>query len=143
MKNLIQKSTVALLLAGALLCIPSVVSATNVQNDITNPASVVVKDDLIGGWEYSVEGAPEGYEKGLMMIVKQGDIYKVQVQLRNGAVNATDVVVTGNKATFNLVIDGETVAVALEANGSKLTGTSTSPTNGVLNITGVKSLSPQ
>jgi len=109
----------------------------------SNIDAIIVKDNLIGGWEYSVAGAPEGYEKGLMMIVKQSGVYKVQVQLSGGAVNGKNVVVKGNSITFDLDIEGETVAVALEAKGSTLSGTSTSPSNGTMKITGVKSISPQ
>lgn len=77
------------------------------------------------------------------MIVNQSGVYKVQVQLNGGAVNGVDVVVKGKNITFNLTVEGETVAVALEAKGNKMTGTSTSPSNGVMKITAIKSISPQ
>lgn len=116
---------------------------TLASSEKSNTATIIVKDDLIGGWEYSVEGAPEGYEKGFLLIVKQGDVYKAQIQLSTGAVNAENVVVKGNKISFTVTIEGETVSVALEAKGSKLTGTSTSASNGSLNIMGSKSISPE
>lgn len=126
-------------MAFALMFTPQVLLA----NNDTDSSVITVKDDLIGGWEYTVAGAPEGYDKGFLMIVKQGDVYKAQVQLSSGAVNGENVVVKGNKITFTVNVEGETVSVALEANGSKLSGTSTSPSNGTMNITGVKSISPQ
>ena len=110
------------------------------NNEIT---VVIKKDNLVGGWEYTVEGAPEGYDKGFLMIVKQGDVYKTQVQLNGVAVNGENVFVKGNRVTFTVSIEGETVSVSLEAKGSKLTGTSTSPSNGTMNITGVKTLSAE
>lgn len=139
MKNSTQKIAGFLLLAFALLFVPIEMLAISERNETT----VMVKDDLIGGWEYTVAGAPEGYEKGFLMIVKQGDAYKAQVQLAGGAVNGENVVVKGNKITFTLNVEGETVSVALEAKGSKISGTSVSPSNGTMSISGVKSISPQ
>jgi len=126
-------------MAFALMFMPKEMSANSESNDV----ATVVKDDLIGGWEYTVAGAPEGFDRGLMMIVNQGGVYKVQVQINGGAVNGENVVVKGNKITFTVNVEGETVSVALEAKGSKISGTSTSPSNGTMNITGVKSISPQ
>lgn len=131
-----------LLMAFALLCLPQESLANSENNRITDELAMA-KDDLVGGWEYTVQGAPEGYESGLLMIVKQGDAYKVQVQLAGGAVNGENVVVKGKKINFTLNIEGETVSVALEAKGSQISGTSTSPSNGTMKITGVKSISPQ
>lgn len=102
----------------------------------------IVKDNLIGGWEYTVEGAPAGYESGLIIIVKVADVYKVQVQLAGGALDGSDVVVKGNDITFKLMVEGESVSVSLSAKGSELTGKSTS-SSGSYTIKGVKSISPQ
>lgn len=139
MKNSTKIITGFLLMAFALMFVPKEMLANSESNETVN----VVKDDLIGGWEYTVAGAPEGYNKGLMMIVNQAGAYKVQVQINGGAVNGENVVVKGNKITFTVNVEGETVSVALEAKGSKLSGTSKSPSNGTMNITGVKSISPQ
>jgi len=139
MKNSIKKIAGFLLMAFALISMPHEILANSENND----NAIVVKDDLIGGWDYTVAGAPEGYDKGFLLIVKQGDIYRAQVQLGSGAVNGENVVVKGNKITFTVKVEGETVSVSLEAKGSKISGTSTSPSNGTMNITGVKSISPQ
>ena len=142
MKNFKLKIAGFALILGALMCMPTNVVA-NINSDLTPNEASVIKDNLIGGWEYSVEGAPEGYEKGLMMIVNQSGVYKVQVQLNGGAINGENVVVKGNKITFSITVEGEAVAVALEAKGSKITGTSTSASKGVMKITAIKSISPQ
>ncbi len=126
-----------LLMAFMLINTPQEIWASSNTNDI----AIVAKDDLIGGWEYTVEDAPEGYESGLLMIVKTGDTYKVQVQMASEAVNGTDIVVKGNDISFKLMIDGESVAVSLSAKGSKISGTSKSE-SGVYTIKGVKSISP-
>jgi len=142
MKNFKQKLVGFALIFSAFMFMPIAVSAAT-NSDSTLNEYTNAKDDLVGGWEYTVEGAPEGYNKGLMMIVKQGEIFKVQVQLNGGAVNGENIVVKGNAITFNLVVEGESVAVALEAKGSKMTGTSTSSANGVMQITAIKTISPQ
>ncbi len=139
MKNSTKKIAGFLLMVFALVCMPNEIAA----NSESNETAIIVKDDLIGGWEYTVEGAAEGYDKGLLMIVNQGGVYKVQVQINGGAVNGENVAVKGNKITFTVNVEGETVAVALQAKGSKLSGTCISPSNGTMNITGVKSISPQ
>ena len=139
MRNSIKKITGFLLIAFALVFAPQGIMA-NVE---ASNVAIDSKDDLVGGWEYTVVGAPEGYEKGFLMIVKQGEVYKTQVQLISGAVNGENVVVKGNKITFTINVEGETVSVALEAKGSTISGTSTSPSNGTMQINGVKSISPQ
>ncbi|MFK7814598.1 MAG: hypothetical protein AB8B59_19030 [Maribacter sp.] len=139
MKSSTKKIAGFLLMTFVLMYAPQEILANSEDNN----TEIIVKDDLIGGWEYTVAGAPEGYNKGLMMIVNQGGVYKVQVQINGGAVNGENVLVKGNKVTFTLNVEGETVSVALEAKGSKLSGTSMSPSNGTMNITGVKSISPQ
>lgn len=138
MKNSTKKIAGIFLMAFALMSVPQVILASSGANDII----VVAKDDLIGGWEYTVDGAPEGYASGLLMIVKTGDIYKVQVQLVGGALNGTDIVVKGNNITFKLMVEGESVSVSLSAKGSQISGTSTS-SSGTYNVEGVKSISPQ
>lgn len=140
MKNFKQKIIGFTFILGTLICMPTTVIAA-VFSDTTSNETLINKDDLIGGWEYTVAGAPEGYDAGLMMIVKAGDTYKVQVQLQGGAMNGTDVVAKGKDISFKLMIEGESVSVSLSVKGSKMTGTSTSST-GTYTITGVKSISP-
>jgi len=140
MKNNTKKIFGVLAIAFAFVCSP--IQATSIETS-SNVIIASMSDGLVGGWEYIVEGAPEGYGKGLLMIVNQNGVYKAQVQINDQTVMAENVVVKGNKITFDVQLDGEKVSVALQSKGSKLSGTSTSPSNGVLNITGVKSISPQ
>lgn len=138
MKNATKKIAGFLLLTFALVSMPQEIAAHSETND----TNIIVKDDLVGGWEYTVEDAPEGYEEGFMLIVNQNGVYKVQIELSAGYVNGQNVVLKENKLTFNIIFGGETIAIAVEAKGSKLSGTSTSPSNGVMNIAGIKSISP-
>lgn len=138
MKNSTKRLAGFLLMIGALMIAPQVIWASSTSDDTI----AMSKDHLVGGWEYTAEGAPEGYDSGLLMIVKAGDAYKVQVQLAAGALNGTDIVVKGNDITFKLNVEGESVSVSLSAKGSQISGTSTSA-SGTYTIKGVKSISPQ
>lgn len=140
MKNSIKRMSALMFIAVAFVVMP-LQAANNVHISKTEIADIL-KDNLVGGWEYTVDGAPEGYESGLLMIIKAGDIYKVQVQLVGGAMNGTDIVVKGNDISFKLMVEGESVSVSLSAKGSQISGTSTS-SSGTYNIKGVKSISPQ
>lgn len=140
MNNSIKKITTLFAIAITFAFMP-LQASTNLEFS-QSETTLSIKDNLIGGWEYTVADAPEGYGSGLLMIIKQDDVYKVQVQTGAGALNGTNVIAKGNDITFNLNVEGENVAVSLSTKGSKLTGTSTSSA-GVFNITGVKSISPQ
>lgn len=141
MKNQARKLIGLALIAIVFICMPNSVFA-NYEENISSEY-MISKDDIVGGWQYIVEGAPEGYGTGLLMIVKQDGMYKVQVQINGSAINGDNVVVKGKKITFNLNVEGEKVNVALEMKGSKMSGTSNSPSNGTMNISGEKIISPQ
>ncbi len=128
-------------MAIAFVCAPNFLKAKTADRVISIES--LTKGDIVGGWQYIVEGAPEGYGTGLLMIVKQGEVYKVQVQINGSAINGENVVVKGKKIAFNLNVEGEKVNVALEMKGGKMTGTSNSPSNGTMNISGEKIISPQ
>jgi len=87
-----------------------------------------------------VQGAPAGYEKGLLMIVKEGDNYKVQVQIGSGTIQGDNVKVNGNTIDFEVMVEGGMVSVNLTAKGDTISGKSTSP-EGSYTITGEKTLS--
>lgn len=112
------------------------------QNYENSDATITVADDLVGGWNYSVEGAPEGYQTGFMIIVKENDQYKVQIQTGGGTMLGENVVVKRNEISFNVMVEGGQVSVVLTAKGSELTGKSTS-SEGSYMIKGVKSISQE
>ncbi len=109
-------------------------------NGMFSYGTTVLKDNLSGGWAYSVEDAPEGYKKGFLLIIKEDNGYKVQIQVGNATMLGENVSVKKNTISFKVQVEGESVSVVLTANGSKISGTSTSSA-GVLNISGTKSLS--
>ncbi|WP_422081382.1 hypothetical protein [Ulvibacterium sp.] len=104
--------------------------------------SITVGDNLVGGWEYTALGAPEGYDKGLILIVGQDGQYQVQVQTGMGTFVGENVTVKKNTISFTLMIEGGLVTVNLTAEGSKMSGKSSSP-EGDYVIEGVKSISPE
>ncbi len=120
-------------------------SPLQANNTVGNGECVVVYtigDKFAGGWEYIVEGAPEGFEKGFMLIVNQNGAYKVQLQMGGSIFMGESVVAKGSKLNFSVDVEGEKVVVALMMKRSKFTGTSTS-SQGVFNVMGAKTISAE
>ncbi|HET8736841.1 MAG TPA: hypothetical protein VFM69_09595 [Pricia sp.] len=116
-----------------------IMTPTTIENNVwTSPETM--KDNLVGGWSYTVEGAPQGYEKGLLMIIRDGDGYKVQIQVGGGTLLGEDVKVKGNTIDFEVMVEGGRVSVNLTAKGETISGKSTS-SEGSYNIEGTKTLS--
>ncbi|MDB4292952.1 hypothetical protein N9954_06040 [Maribacter sp.] len=101
-----------------------------------------IKDKFAGGWEYTVAGAPEGYEEGYLLIVENGDSYKVQIQTGGGTIMGENIKTKGSTIMFDVTVEGDKVAVSLKVDGSKIAGTSTS-SQGTFTISGIKTLSPE
>jgi|GEM_PF-849897 len=97
-------------------------------------------DNLAGGWEYTAQGAPEGYAKGFLLIIGQDGNYQVQVQNGAGTFIGENVAVKKNTISFTLMIEGDQVKVSLTADGSKISGKSSS-SEGDYVISGTKTLS--
>ena len=135
-----MKSVGLIAMATILLNIPVQANTPNPMGEMSSDVVTVLKDNLSGGWAYSVAEAPEGYEKGFLLIIKEGDSYKVQVQVGNMTMLGENVSVKKNTISFEVQVEGENVSVVLTADGSKISGTSTSSA-GVLKINGTKSLS--
>ncbi len=124
----------------AILCLIAVSPVMAISQNDTNIASSLIGDKFVGGWSYTVEDAPEGYETGLLVIVKEGDSYKVQVQIGSGALLGDNVKVSGNTISFDVMVEGGKVAVTLTAKGDAITGKSTS-SEGSYTIKGEKTIS--
>jgi len=118
----------------------SPIQANNTVED--KEYSTAVADKFAGGWEYTVQGAPEGFEKGFMLVVNRNGVYKVQLQMNGGIFMGENVVAKGSKLNFMIMVEDEKVAVALVMKGSKFTGTSTS-SQGVFNVSGAKTISAE
>lgn len=112
-------------------------STINMETGIDKTA-----DDLVGGWTYTVAGAADGYEKGFLVIMKQNDQYKVQVQVGTSTFLGENVVAKGKEIGFDVMIEGSRVSVMLIVKGSAISGKATS-SDGSYAINGVKSISTE
>ncbi|WP_139205140.1 hypothetical protein [Pricia antarctica] len=138
MKQTIIKKQIALFIA--ILCLLAVSPVMAISQHTTDTSSSLLADKFVGGWSYTVEGAPEGYKKGLLVIVKEGDSYKVQVQTGGGTILGDNVKVSGSTISFDVMVEGGKVAVSLTAKGATITGKSTS-SEGSYTIKGEKTIS--
>ncbi|MGB5275058.1 MAG: hypothetical protein WBN39_13455 [Flavobacteriaceae bacterium] len=142
MKNTDQNLYILLLLSCLFFTAPKAMAKTIINGDGLQTEGLMVpyQDHLLGGWSYTVEGAPEGWEKGLLLIINPNGVYQAQIQTANQTLLADNISVKKNTITFDVYVEGQKVAVALKAEGSKLSGTSSS-SDGTYTINGVKSLS--
>jgi len=143
MKKSIKKLQV--LLVTVSLGMVGTINAGNVApNSTRNMKTSIYKtaDDLVGGWSYTVTGAADGYEKGFLVIMKQNDQYKVQVQVGTSTFLGENVMVKGKEIGFDVMIEGSRVSVVLSAKGSTISGKATS-SDGSYAINGVKSISAE
>ncbi len=124
----------------AILCLIAVSPVMAISQHTIATASSLIGDKFVGGWSYTVEGAPEGYESGLLIIVKEDDSYKVQVQIGGGTLLGENVMVRGSTINFDVMVEGGKVAVTLTAKGDTIMGKSTS-SDGSYTIKGEKTLS--
>ncbi len=124
----------------AILCLIAVLPVMAISQNTADTASLPIGDKFVGGWSYTVEGAPAGYENGLLIIVKEGDSYKVQVQIGSSTLLGDNVKVNGSTINFDVMVEGGKVAVSLTAKGDTITGKSTS-SEGSYTIKGEKTLS--
>lgn len=142
MKNTDQNLYIFLILSCLFFTAPRAMANTSINGNGLQPEVLVVpfQDHLLGGWSYTVEGAPEGWEKGLLLIINPNGVYQAQIQTANQTLLADNISVKKNTITFDVYVEGQKVAVELKAEGSKLSGTSSS-SDGTYTINGVKSLS--
>lgn len=142
-----KKSTKKLqfLLVALSLSMMGTINAGNVEPNSTlnmDTNIYITADDLVGGWSYTVTGAADGYEKGFLVIMKQNDQYKVQVQVGTSTFLGENVMVKGKEIGFDVIIEGSRVSVMLTAKGSAISGKATS-SDGSYAINGVKTISAE
>lgn len=124
----------------ALLCLTAVSPVMAISQPTTDTVCLSIGDRFVGGWSYTVEGAPEGYTDGLLVIVKESDTYKVQVQIGGGTLLGENVKIDGSTISFDVMVEGSKVAVTLTAKGDTISGKSTS-SEGSYAIKGDKTIS--
>lgn len=131
-----------LLVGTVLMAIPvqEAMAFTDSSDEVT--MATIAKDKFAGGWSYTVAGAPEGYEEGFLLIVADGDSYKVQIQTGGGTMMGENVTTKGSTIMFDVMVEGDKVAVSLKVAGSTISGTSTS-SQGTFAISGKKTVSQE
>ncbi len=121
MKRLIEKSKIITIVLFLLTTSFTWSSINEIMIDVP-----VSGEDLIGTYDYTVDGVPYEYSKGVIIIGKQKAVYTVKIKLDNGELNGEDVKVEGNSITFNVFIEGRAVAVELTVEGDGISGESNS-----------------
>lgn len=76
-----------------------------------------------GTWDYSVEGVPEGYESGSMIVKKEGKNYKVTMALNEYYKTEGESVVYEKKnLSFIIWVESEEVSISGTFDGDTFTG---------------------
>jgi hypothetical protein len=87
-------------------------------------------DTLVGDWEYTVTGTPEGDFTGILTLLKEGDGYAGVLKAANQETPLKNVVIEGNKLTSNFDYMSYTVNMAGVIEGESMTGEMTVDYNG-------------
>lgn len=78
----------------------------------------------LGTWEYSVPGVEAGYEKGSMIIEKDGKNYKVTMVLNEySKTEAEKVMYKRKNMSFTIWVEGEEILVSGAFDKDQFTGT--------------------
>ena len=92
---------------------------------------------LKGTWNYKVDYAPEGYEKGQMTFAEKDGQVTGEVKIQGQAIQLKDLVYADGQYKFNVTIEYNNIPVVLTVEGDKLTGKANTP-EGVMPITGTR-----
>jgi len=141
MKNY-TKLMYKIFIGAVMIALPLQTAIANTGDFSANEIETIAKDKFAGGWAYTVQGAPEGYGEGFLLIVKDGKSYKVQVQIGGGTMLGENVTTKGSTIMFDVMVEGDKVGVSLSVSGSKISGTSNS-SQGTFAIEGTKTLSAE
>lgn len=93
----------------------------------------------IGKWQYSAPQADYPYQNGKIIFSMEGEELKAFVEVNGRKLQARELEVSENKASFVLTIEGESVKVFLTSKGKELTGTATY-SGGEVTLSGKKSV---
>jgi hypothetical protein len=106
-------------ISGSLLALLLVVLVSSFANP--TPAK---KFSPVGTWDYTVEGDPEGYEVGSMIIAEKGKSYGVTMALNEYyKTEAESVVYKKKNLSFIVWVESEEVSVSGTFDGDTYSGT--------------------
>jgi hypothetical protein len=96
------------------------------------------KINPVGTWSYVANEAPYEYNKGDIVISKEGEEYKVEIKLGDYyKIKASSVEYKENVLSFKAYIEGETVSVKSTMEKDKFAGTA-SYSEGTIKVSGTK-----
>jgi len=92
---------------------------------------------LLGTWDYKVEYAPQGYEKGqLVFMEKEGKVVG-EVKIQGYSIPVKNLQVIEGQFKFGVTIENENIPVLFKVDGDKLTGKANT-SDGNMSISAVK-----
>ena len=96
------------------------------------------KVDPVGTWSYEAEYAPYEYSEGDIVVSKEGKEYKVEIKLGEYyKIKAENVEYKDNVLSFDVYVEGESVAIKTTLEKEKHEGTA-SYSEGTLKLSGKK-----
>ena len=123
MKNIMLKSTLALVLT--------------VISSFTLMESFKVNKKVLGEWEYAVPQAPYEYQKGVLVLSKEGKELKGEMVVGGYSIALEELVNVKTNVKAKVNIEGENVMFDLNFSKSTFAGT-VSYSQGSMDITGSK-----
>lgn len=93
----------------------------------------------VGTWQYSAPQADYQYRKGNIAFTMEGKELKAFVEVNGQKIQARELKISGNQASFNLYIEGEYIKVSLQREDKGLSGNA-AYSGGKVSITGKKSV---
>tara|TARA_R110002050_G_scaffold403_3_gene2725 strand:- start:7027 stop:7455 length:429 start_codon:yes stop_codon:yes gene_type:complete len=104
-------------------------SAINVLNfESTNDAFQdrrISKGAVLGVWKYAMSDVESPYEKGILFISKNENIYDVAIKYPEGIYTCQDVIIENDRINFNVNIAGlDRVSFVLMVEGDRIIGES-------------------
>lgn len=90
---------------------------------ITFTANAQTKKSAIGSWKFEVPQAPYGYDKGIILIIQQGDSLTGELKMDSGESFKLNKITSKNDSiNVSAYIQGELVNVNAKIDGDKMSG---------------------
>jgi hypothetical protein len=92
---------------------------------------------LMGTWNYKVEYAPEGYDRGQIIFTQKESKVSGEVRIQGQSIPLNEIKYADGQYKFNVTIEYNNIPVVFKVEGDKLTGKANTP-DGVMPISGTK-----
>lgn len=104
-----------------------------------NEILVLADHSPVGTWDYTVDGAPYEYTKGVLYVTKESSGYAVKVKLNYSTEKGNNVKIDKNKLNFSVMVEGLMVKVALEVDDKGVIKGKVDTPEGLFTMVGKKS----